>query len=442
MHHLRILGVIISLAGLNCFPALGQNPARVKPTLIIFSGSDWCLPCIRLEKTVFSTDTFQSYSARHLQVIRADFPQRSTLPDSLVGYNEVLAERYNPEGLFPRVCLLKPGGADFEVLRTSFKDAEGFIAHLDELLPKAEIFRRKALLMGSAFEFSLVAEDEDRARRMLDLCIAETQRLEALLSEWQSGSEVSEVNRMAGSGAVKVSEEFYELTKRSLQISSLTQGAFDISFRGVSLWDFKGEELEDWPDSALIERQLSTVGYERIRLMGSDSIFLTDSNMAIGFGAIGKGYVADHLRKILLDSGITAGVINASGDLTTWGYRPDGTEWKVGISNPNLPENISFGLPLSNRCIATSGSYEKYFTFEGVRYAHIIDPRTGIPVSDKKSVSVISKSAELSDALATAFFVLDTEIALDLAEQLPGVSCIIIDKNDQVFTSADIRLNQ
>ncbi|MDZ7849017.1 MAG: FAD:protein FMN transferase [Owenweeksia sp.] len=113
--------------------------------------------------------------------------------------------------------------------------------------------------------------------------------------------------------------------------------------------------------------------------------------------------------------------------MITWGTRPNGSPWQVGISNPDTPELVQFGIPLENMAIATSGSYEKYFTHQGKRYAHIIDPKTGYPITDKKSVTVISPSAELSDALATAFFVLDTEVALNLASQLPQVYCLIID---------------
>ena len=427
--------LLLSLAIIAGVPAQTSTP-----TLIIFSGSDWCLPCIRLEKEVFSKSEFTRFADQHLEVIRADFPQKTSLEPEIVRRNETLADQYNPDGYFPRICLIAGEDQNPVYLPEAIESPAHLISLIKPYLNTNKVYRRQAILMGSAFEFAIVHNNANEAETLLDQCIEETTRLEGILSEWRDSSEVSEVIRQAGKKPVRVSPEFFDLTLRCIKISEITQGAFDISFRGVNLWKFHGEELVEWPDSQAIKAQVALVGYDQIKLTEPDEIMLMKPGMAIGFGAVGKGYAADRLKEMLMDKGVTGGVINASGDLTTWGTRPDGSPWNVGITNPGFPDDLLFGLQLSDRSIATSGNYEKYFTFQGRRYAHIIDPKTGIPVTDKKSVSVISKSAELSDALATALFVLKTEIAIDLAEQLPGVSCIIIDNEDRVFATNDIEL--
>ena len=421
--------------------AISLNAINVnKPTLIIFSGSDWCLPCIRLEKEVFSTIAFQNFANEHLELIRADFPQRKVLEQKIQDRNESLAEKYNPEGIFPRICLINQGEDTPLYLPSTYENPESIIRDLMRHIKAPEVFRKKALLMGTAFEFSIVHENEEHAEQILNLCVEETRKIEGVLSEWMDSSQVSHINRLAGIQEVEVDDLLYNLTKRSIEISKITQGAFDISFGGMDVWKFEGQELESWPDEQDLKARLELIDYRKVRLTAPNKIMLEQKGMKIGFGAIGKGLVADLLKEQLIEMGVTAGVINASGDLTVWGKRPDGSDWNIGISNPDIRNDLLFGLKLDGRSIATSGSYEKYFNYQGKRYSHIIDPRTGLPVYDKKSVSVISPSAELSDALATAFFVLDTEISLDIAEQIPGVSCIIIDENDEVYTSNDIAL--
>ncbi len=436
-----LLFLLMMLSTLFPLQAQGQLPhPQNKAQLIIFSGSDWCLPCIKLDRQVISTTEFKDYAASNLEIIIADFPQTKSQETSLQSRNDSLAELYNPQGQFPRLVLLPSPKAKPVFLKTSHTNPQSLVHEIANQLPKKRIFRRQQILMGTAFEFALVHHNDSAAQALLDQCVAETIRLEAILSEWQDSSEVSEVNRQSGRAWVDVSDELFDLTGRCVELSRITQGAFDISFRGMDLWEFDGKELATWPDSQLIRYQLSTMGYQDIEFAEHKRIKLAREGMAIGFGAVGKGFAADVIKEMMIDEGVEAGVINASGDLTTWGTRPDGRDWIIGITNPNIPEGLKFGLKLSDRSIATSGSYEKYFTFQAKRFAHIINPKTGIPVWDKKSVSVISNSAELSDALATAFFVMDTEVALDLANQLPGVSCIIINHQDEVFSTPDIEM--
>ena len=195
------------------------------------------------------------------------------------------------------------------------------------------------------------------------------------------------------------------------------------------------------PDRAQVKAALAKVGAEKIQLRENKYVYLTQPGMHIGFGAIGKGYAADIVKQKLLQHGIKNGVINASGDLTVFGNRPDGSLWKIGIADPNDPTRVMAWIPLRNTSVATSGDYEQYFEKDGIRYSHTIDPKTGLPVTGIKSVTVVSSSAELSDALSTAVTIMGVEVGLHFIEQLPGVHCLIITDKDKIFTSRHLRIN-
>lgn len=411
------------------------------PTLLIFSGSDWCLPCIRLEREIFSTQEFKDFARGRVHIVKADFPQKKKLNDSLLMYNEALARQYNPSGAFPRVVLLQQEKTKQTIIPTESINAEQFLHDLRNLLAgENREYRKKALLMGSSFEFVIVSNDPATAQKLLWEGEQEVRRLEDLLSEWKTSTEISRVNHAAGVSGVEVSPETFQLTQRALALSAMTQGAFDISFHGMDIYEFDQEPHLTFPDSALVKERLKNIDYQKVKLEEGNKIFLSDSGMAIGFGACGKGFAADEVRKIWQDKGVRSGVVNASGDLVAWGTRADGSPWKVGIANPEDPKEILFWIPLKDQAVATSGSYEKYFEYNNQRYSHIINPITGFPVTDKKSVTVISPSAELSDALATALFVMDVETGLDLIRQLPQTDCIIIDADHKVHFSTELKL--
>jgi thiamine biosynthesis lipoprotein len=291
--------------------------------------------------------------------------------------------------------------------------------------------------MGSAFELLVVEEEESIGSRRLQEGVAEIRRIEALLTEFDPTSQTSLLNQHAGVSPVKVDPEVYQLLKRSLHLSHLTQGAFDVSAVALrSLYNFK-ERRAYRPGPDLLAGTLASVGHRHIRL-SEDTAFLSKKGMRIGFGAIGKGYAADKVRALWKSRQVPAGVINASGDLTAWGVQPDGSPWRVGIADPRDPSTTILWLPVQDAAVATSGNYEQYFEIDGVRYSHNIDPRTGVPVRGVKSATVISPSAELSDALATAITVMGVSAGLYLIDQLPDVHGIIIDDKDRIFSSKNI----
>lgn len=426
-----------------------QAVEQKRPLLLIFSGSDWCAPCIRFNREVLSDTGVEAFLNDRVIIVHADFPQRTTLPTTLVERNEQLAERYNPKGDFPQVLLVNPDKSVRTLLTHTGATPASFIEEVKlslnrKLEPSTSVereFRASALLMGSAFEFTIVANDSLRAAQLLQQSVEEVRRIEYLLSEWIDTSQTSKLNNVAGKESLNVAPELYDLLKRSLAISQLTQGAFDVSFAGAGkLWKFDGTQ-QTLPDSATIASAVKNVGFQKIQLLDSSRVFLTGEGMRVGFGSIGKGYAAERVAKMLKAEGVRGGIINASGDLRAWGTRPDGSAWRVGISNPKDRSEMILWLPIEDGAVATSGNYEKFFEVNGVRYAHIIDPRTGWPAQGVKSVTIISPSAELSDALATGVFVLGVEVGLDLIEQLPDVECIIVDSHDQIFTSSDIDIH-
>ncbi|SFE80898.1 thiamine biosynthesis lipoprotein [Chitinophaga sp. CF118] len=292
-------------------------------------------------------------------------------------------------------------------------------------------------LMGSDFE--LITTDA-APQRLLD-GVVEIKRIEALLTEFNDTSVTAQLNANAGMQPVTVPSEVYQLVQRCLHLSAITQGAFDISAGALKrLFNFKQPDLQ-WPEASALKQALQQTGYRYITLANNNQIFLQKKGMHIGFGAIGKGYAADKVKALWIAAGATSGVINASGDLTAWGTQADGSPWKIGIAHPDDPTKMLLWLPIQNASVATSGNYEQYIEKDGIRYSHNIDPRTGKPVPYIKSVTVISPSAELSDALATAVTVMGPSVGLDLVNQLPDVHCIIIDSKNKVFQSENIHIH-
>lgn len=303
-------------------------------------------------------------------------------------------------------------------------------------------FRRSQKLMGNSFEITVVDTSEKRASEHIDATIAEIQRIEQLLSTYKDNSQTSRINRDAGLRPVVVDDEVYNLIDRSLRISQITDGYFDISYGGIDkrLWNFD-KEMNELPDTAVIKENLKLVNYRNIVLdPKKKTVFLKEKGMRIGFGGIGKGYAAEMGKRLLQQRGVRSGVVNASGDLTVWGCQANGKPWTIGIANPDCA-NLPFSyLSMTDMAIATSGNYEKYVMIGGKRYSHTIDPKTGMPVSGIKSVTVISPNAEIADAMTTPVAIMGIDAAMDLINQIAQVECIIIDDNNSIYTSKKINL--
>ncbi len=294
--------------------------------------------------------------------------------------------------------------------------------------------------MGSPFSITAVADDEESARAAVDAAFAEIDRIEARISSWREDSETSALNRHAGQGPKVVSDELFGLIRRSLSVSELTDGAFDITFAGAGkLWDFKAKPPV-LPDPEALRRGLESVGYGHVKLNADKkTVELVKAGSRIGFGAIGKGYAANRAVHVMKELGIPSGLINAGGDLVAFGRQENGELWTIGLADPLQPDTIFARLDLTDQAIVTSGDYERFIEIEGIRYAHILDPRTGWPVRGIRSVTVVCPDGELADALATSVFVLGIEKGLLLINRLRGVEALVIDESGRLHPSSSFQ---
>jgi len=296
-------------------------------------------------------------------------------------------------------------------------------------------------LMGNRFEISVVAHDEIWANERIDAAVSEIERIERLLTTFSDSSETNLINNNAGIAPVKVSHETLSLIQRSIRISRITQGAFDISYGSVDkrLWNFD-TQMKTLPDRETAKQMVKLINYRDILVdEAASTVMLKQKGMRIGFGGIGKGYAAECAKKLIISMGVNSGVVNASGDLTAWGFQPNGHPWTIGIVNPEMADKIFSYLNITNMALATSGNYEKYVMIDGKRYSHTIDPRTGLPVTGIKSVTIISPNAELADAMATPVMIMGVHAGLNLINQINDIEAIIIDDFGRIYKSNHIR---
>jgi thiamine biosynthesis lipoprotein len=304
--------------------------------------------------------------------------------------------------------------------------------------------RRSVKLMGNNFEVIVVAQNTQWANERINNAIAEIKRIENLLTTFSENSETSRINANAGTAAVRVSGEVFALIERSIRISSLTDGAFDISYGSLdkSLWNFD-RSMTSLPDPKTARLMVKLIDYRNIELnQQASTVLLKQKGMRIGFGGIGKGYAADMAKAVMMKEGVHSGLVNASGDLVTWGQQANGRPWTIGISDPDNAQLPFSYLNISDIAIATSGNYEKYVMIDGKKYSHTINPKTGLPVTGIKSVTVITANAELADAMATPITVMGIRAGLNLVNQMQQLECIIIDDNNNIYTSKNIHLHE
>lgn len=303
-------------------------------------------------------------------------------------------------------------------------------------------YRQALKLMGNRFEISVVGADERWAHERIDAGVGEIRRIEKLLTTYDDESETNLINRNAGIAPVKVSPETFQIIERSIRISALTQGAFDITYGSIdkSLWNFD-TRMTRLPDRATARKMVRLINYHNILLdREAMTILLKEKGMRIGFGGIGKGYAAERAKQVMREMGVDSGIVNASGDLTTWGYQPDGRPWTIGIANPNSAGQIFSYMNITNMALATSGNYEKFIVIDGKKYSHTINPKTGLPVTGIKSVTIITPNAEIADAMATPVMIMGIRAGLDMINQVKDIEAIVIDDEDKVHTSRNINL--
>lgn len=297
-------------------------------------------------------------------------------------------------------------------------------------------------LMGNNFTITVVAQNEKTANANITLAIEEIRRIETLLTTYKNDSQTNLINENAGLKPVKVDQEVFNLIERCIGISRITQGAFDISYGSIdkSLWNFD-KKMTKLPNSETALKMVHLIDYRNIILdKENKTIFLKNTGMRIGFGGIGKGYAAEMAKQLLIKNNVKSGIINASGDLSAWGLQPNDKKWTIGVADPESPNAAFSFMEISNKADATSGNYEKFVTIDGKKYSHTIDPKTGLPITGIKSVTIIASNAEFADAMATPIAVMGIKAGLFLINQIPDIYCIIVDDNNKIYTSNNINL--
>jgi len=295
--------------------------------------------------------------------------------------------------------------------------------------------------MGTHLAFAAFTTPEidgAHARAAFDAAIAEIVRLEKLMTTWDPESEVSRVNSAAGKEPVRVSAETFDVIRESLHASTMSDGAFDITFETLhGLWKFD-QDLDPHPPSAAdIRSRIRFLGSRHVKIdEAARTVFLDEPHVRIGLGGIAKGYAVDRASKVLLDAGLVSFYVQAGGDLYTHGMKPGGEPWQAGIRDPRGPEGDYFVMmPVSDHAFSTAGDYERSYVVNGRRYHHIIDPHTGYPATASRSVTIWAPTALLADEIDDAVFILGPEKGLALVESLDGVGAVIVDAQNRVWTS-------
>ena len=288
-------------------------------------------------------------------------------------------------------------------------------------------------MMGTEVSVHLWHENAEEGMSVVEEIFAEVARIDGLMSTYIEGSEISEINRSAADGPVAAGDELINLILRSLDISVLTHGAFDITYESVGqYYDFRERRR---PDEATIQEGLERIDYQLVevdRLAGT--VRFLEPGVRINLGGIAKGYVVERAVNLLRSRGIRHAIVTAGGDSRLLGDRR-GQPFMVGIRDPRNEGEVVLTMPLEDEAISTSGDYERYFEEDGTRYHHIIQPTTGEPAGGVRSATIVGPDAVLTDALSTSVFVLGVDRGLRLIATLPDYEGIVIDAEGRLFYS-------
>jgi thiamine biosynthesis lipoprotein len=301
-------------------------------------------------------------------------------------------------------------------------------------------YRRNVHAMGDKFEISVVGNDPLLANEQIEIAIDEINRVEKLLSAFGDDSNIKQINRNAGIAPVKANGEIFRLISRALQISELTHGAFDITY-------FTGNPAGN--DNSLVENTtvktapytVMQTNYQNVVLdAAKQTIFLKEKGMRIGFGANSKGYAVDRAKYILQMNGVSSGVINSGGDLLTWGTQPNFKPWTVAAADPEQRKQPFAQLNISDMAFATAINAERYASIGNKKFQSAASSKKGFPVSEIKSVSIMSPTAELADAMASPIMNIGVNAGMYLINQLNQIACVVIDDQNRVYTSKGISI--
>jgi thiamine biosynthesis lipoprotein len=299
--------------------------------------------------------------------------------------------------------------------------------------------RRTQILMGTLVSVTSVAQDKETAQRAAASALTEIRRLEELLSTWVATSELSHLNAAAGRESVHISRDTMQVLTRSLEIARLTEGGFNIAV-GPAVQAWGVTEQSNIPSQEQLDRLFPLVDLSALQLNeAAGTAYLTRVGMRLDVGGIGKGFAADRAVEAMRAAGATAGVVALSGDIKTFGRMPDGEAFLFGIQHPRKETALVGTIELHDEAISTAGDYERFFARAGVRYHHILDPRTLQPARECQSVTVIAKEGVMADGLDTGIFVMGPKRGMELVERLPDVEAVIVDRDGSILVSSGLK---
>jgi len=399
--------------------------------LYYFSGSDWCIPCMKFQKEFIESEDFIQFRKEYkVDFEILDFPQgRKSILKQELQRRDSLAGLYNKTGSFPYLTIVDNTNS----ISIDHKRSSDVI--IDELEERFEsMLSQTRIKMGSLLTIQFSSHDTS----LFEICWNEVDRINKIISSWNASSEVSRINKGSGEKPVKISRELFSLLSYCKELSETTQGAFDITIKpALNIWYWKTGIV---PSDSLINSVIGLVNFKNLELNKiTSTAYLTKKGMSIDFGAIGKGYMADKITSLLKLKGVTEGYINCGGDIFSFSSKISTSI--IGIVNPINTNDILFSLEVSNASVVTSGNYYRFFKSEGKKYSHIVNPKNCKPVeNDIVSVTVVAPNATLADALSTAVTVLGVKVGIDLINQLPLTEVVIVTKSGKTFFSNDIKV--
>jgi thiamine biosynthesis lipoprotein len=298
-------------------------------------------------------------------------------------------------------------------------------------------YSREAAIMGTRIRVELQAAAQPDAEAAIDAVLDELRRIDATYSTWSDASDLSRVNREAGSAATPASAELRHLLAESREVSELTDGAFDVTYASAGrLYDFReGVRPDDEARRAAVE----AIDYHYVRVDDDAGTVRYDHpDVWVDLGGIAKGYAIDRAMAILAERGVANAAVAAGGDMRVTGVR-QGRPWVIGVRDPDDRDTMVARLPLQDVAVSTSGDYERFFDEDGIRYHHILDPATGDSARGVRSVTIIGDRATRTDALSTSVFVLGREAGLALVDRLPGIDALVVDADGSLHVSEGLR---
>ncbi len=299
--------------------------------------------------------------------------------------------------------------------------------------------KRAQMHMGTLVTITSVARSETAAQAAATAGFFEIHRLEQLLSTWIPTSELSQVNTSAGVKPVRVSPETMTVVRRAIQAGEITNGGFNIAIGpAIEAWSVTDDQRI--PTESELDALRPLINLQAVQVdAGRQTIYLEKAGMRIDVGGIGKGYAADEAVEAMRKAGAVAGVVALSGDIKTFGRLPNGKMFPVGIQHPREDGSVLVWIDLQDEAISTAGDYERFFERGGIRYHHILDPRTLQPARGCQSVTVIAREGIWADGLDTGIFVMGPERGMELVEQLPDVEAVIVDSEGHLLVSSGLK---